>query len=93
MRSTITYQPVRPNRDQLARPHRSIVVRPAAESLAFNSGRIVPAPLDEDVARLSPFARDHLNVVGNYTFALPDLGDAGFRPLRDPDAADDEMTD
>ena len=49
--------------------------------------------LDEDVARLSPFARDHLNVVGNDTFALPDLGDAGFRPLRDPDAADDEMTD
>ena len=49
--------------------------------------------LDEDVARLSPFARDHLNVVGNYTFALPDLGDAGFRPLRDPDAADEEMTD
>jgi len=49
--------------------------------------------LDEDVARLSPFLRDHLNVVGNYTFALPDLGDAGFRPLRDPDAADDEMPD
>jgi hypothetical protein len=46
MRSTITYQPVRPNRDQLARPHRSIVVRPAAESLAFNSGRIVPASGD-----------------------------------------------
>jgi hypothetical protein len=49
--------------------------------------------LDEDVARLSPFARDHLNVVGNYTFVLPDLGDAGFRPLRDPDAAYDEMPD
>lgn len=45
--------------------------------------------LDEDVARLSPFLRDHLNVVGNYTFALPDLGDSGFRPLRDPDADDD----
>jgi Tn3 transposase DDE domain len=49
--------------------------------------------LDEDVARLSPFARDHLNVVGNYTFSLPDLGEAGFRPLRDPDAQDDEMPD
>ncbi len=30
------------------------------------------------------------NVVGNYTFALPDLGEAGVRPLRDPDAPDDE---
>ena len=49
--------------------------------------------LDEDVARLSPFLRDHLNVVGNYTFSLPDLGEAGFRPLRDPDAQDDEMPD
>ena len=46
--------------------------------------------LDEDVARLSPFVREHLNVVGNYTFSLPDLGDAGIRPLRDPDAPDDE---
>jgi hypothetical protein len=42
--------------------------------------------LDEDVARLSPFAREHLDVVGNYTFSLPDLGEAGIRPLRDPDA-------
>jgi hypothetical protein len=33
------------------------------------------------------------NVVGNYTFALPDLGESGIRPLRDPDAADDEMPD
>ena len=31
------------------------------------------------------------NVVGNYTFSLPDLGEGGFRPLRDPDAQDDEM--
>lgn len=46
--------------------------------------------LDEDVARLSPFVREHLNVVGNYTFSLPDLGEAGIRPLRDPDAPDDE---
>ena len=46
--------------------------------------------LDEDVARLSPFARDHLNVLGNYSFALPDLGEAGFRPLRDPDADGDD---
>jgi hypothetical protein len=30
-------------------------------------------------------------VVGNYTFALPDLGESGIRPPRDPDAADDDM--
>ena len=49
--------------------------------------------LDEDVARLSPFVREHLNVVGKYTFLLPDLGEGGIRPLRDPDASDDEVPD
>jgi hypothetical protein len=47
--------------------------------------------LDEDVARLSPFVREHVNVVGKYSFLLPDLGEGGIRPLRDPDAADDEL--
>ena len=46
--------------------------------------------LGEDVARLSPFVREHLNVVGKYSFLLPDLGEGGFRPLRDPGAGDDE---
>ena len=46
--------------------------------------------LDEHVARLSPFVREHLNVVGKYSFLLPDLGKGGIRPLRDPDAEDDE---
>ena len=49
--------------------------------------------LDEDVARLSPFVREHLNVVGKYSFLLPDLGEGGIRQLRDPDAADDELPD
>ena len=49
--------------------------------------------LDEDVARLSPFVRDHENVVGKYSFLPPDLGEGGIRPLRDPDAADDELPD
>jgi hypothetical protein len=35
--------------------------------------------LDEDVARLSPFLRKHVNVVGKYSFLLPDLGEGGFR--------------
>ena len=28
-------------------------------------------------------------MAGNYTLALPDLGEAGIRPLRDPDATDE----
>jgi hypothetical protein len=43
---------------------------------------------EEDVARLSPFGRRHINVIGTYTFALPDLGPAGVRELRDPDQPD-----
>jgi len=49
--------------------------------------------LDEDVARLSPFVREHVNVVGKYNFLLPDLGEGVIRQLRDPDAADDELPD
>jgi TnpA family transposase len=40
---------------------------------------------DEDVARLSPFVRSHLNVHGKYSFSLPELL-GGRRALRDPDA-------
>ncbi|MEU4325299.1 Tn3 family transposase [Nonomuraea dietziae] len=47
--------------------------------------------LDDDVARLSPFIRKHINVHGRYSFQRPQLGD-GRRALREPDAddADDE---
>ncbi len=44
---------------------------------------------DEDVARLSPFVRHHVNMLGRYSFHLPDLS-GGMRPLRDKDAIDDE---
>ncbi|GAA0700707.1 hypothetical protein GCM10009548_87080 [Streptomyces malaysiensis subsp. malaysiensis] len=44
---------------------------------------------DEDVARLSPFVRHHINMLGRYSFQLPELfGD--LRPLLDPDAADED---
>lgn len=43
---------------------------------------------DEDAARLSPFVRHHVNLLGRYSFQLPDLP-GGLRPLRDPDAADE----
>ncbi|MFD5222662.1 Tn3 family transposase [Streptomyces tendae] len=44
---------------------------------------------DEDVARLSPFVRQHINMLGRYSFKLPVLP-GGMRPLRDKDATDDE---
>ncbi|TVL87776.1 transposase [Streptomyces sp. SAJ15] len=43
---------------------------------------------DQDVARLSPFVRHHVNMLGRYWFQLPDLP-GGLRLLRAPDTADD----
>jgi TnpA family transposase len=43
---------------------------------------------DEDVARLSPFVRQHITMHGRYSFQLPDLP-GGLRPLRDKDATDE----
>jgi TnpA family transposase len=40
---------------------------------------------DEDVARLSPLIYDHINVLGRYSFAVPEAVRRGeLRPLRDP---------
>jgi len=41
-----------------------------------------------NVARLSAYQREHINIHGHYSFQLPDLG-GSRRPLRDPDASDD----
>jgi hypothetical protein len=41
----------------------------------------------EDVARLSPFVRHHINMLGRYSFLLPEMS-GGLRPLRDPDRAE-----
>jgi hypothetical protein len=43
---------------------------------------------DEDVARLSPFVRHHIDMLGRYSFHFPDLP-AGLRPLRDPGAVEE----
>lgn len=43
---------------------------------------------DEDVARLSAFVRHHVNMLGRYSFQLPELP-GGLRPLRDPYAAEE----
>ncbi len=44
---------------------------------------------DADVARLSPFVRHHINMLGRYSFQLPELP-GGMRPLRGPDDADEQ---
>lgn len=36
-----------------------------------------------------PFVRPHVNMLGRYSFQLPDLP-GGLRPLRDKNAADSE---
>ncbi len=46
---------------------------------------------DEDVARLSPFVRQHINMLGRYSFKLPYLPylPGGMRPLRNPNSAEE----
>lgn len=44
---------------------------------------------DEDVARLSPFIRKHINMLGRYSFSLPEIP-GGLRPLGEPDDVFDE---
>ena len=40
---------------------------------------------EEDGARLSPLIHDHINLLGRYSFAMPDIvARGGLRPLRDP---------
>ncbi|MBF0391485.1 MAG: Tn3 family transposase [Alphaproteobacteria bacterium] len=42
---------------------------------------------DEDMARLSPLAHEHINMLGRYAFTLPELVARGeLRPLRSPTA-------
>jgi Tn3 transposase DDE domain len=41
---------------------------------------------EEDVARLSPLLHQHINMLGRYSFAMPDIvARGGLRPLRQPD--------
>ncbi|WP_158813170.1 hypothetical protein [Streptomyces rimosus] len=40
------------------------------------------------MARLSPFVRHHVNMLGRYSFQLPELT-GGLRPLRDPGSAEE----
>ncbi|GAA4881913.1 hypothetical protein GCM10023222_44650 [Saccharopolyspora cebuensis] len=47
---------------------------------------------DEDAARLSPFVRHHINMLGRYSFLTPELA-GGLRPLRDPATPDEDEND
>ena len=54
----------------------------AAVSMLRKEGFLVR---DQDVARLSPLGHEHINMLGRYTFTLPDQVARGkLRPLRDP---------
>jgi len=53
--------------------------------MGIKGGRISP----EIRARLSPLVSEHINLHGRYAFVLPDLP-GGIRPLRDPDAEEDD---
>lgn len=44
---------------------------------------------EEDVARVSPFVRHHINMLGRHSFALPEMP-GGLRPLRGRTAPEDE---
>jgi Tn3 transposase DDE domain len=48
---------------------------------------------DEDAARLSPFVRHHINLLGRCSFLLPAELAGGLRPLRDPDTVDVDEED
>jgi hypothetical protein len=40
---------------------------------------------NEDVARLSPLSHEHINMLGRYSFSVPEEVERGeLRPLRDP---------
>ena len=45
---------------------------------------------DKDAARLSPFVRHHINMLGRYSFLLPADLAQGLRPLRDPQEPDED---
>lgn len=43
---------------------------------------------DDDVYRLLPLLREHINMLGRYSFSMPDAVAKGeLRPLRNPEDA------
>ena len=53
------------------------------------AGRYSYPVRDEDVVRLSPLLYEHINMLGRYSFSVPDAVAKGeLRPLRDSASAD-----
>ena len=62
----------------------TIYMDAALDQLRAEGHDVLPA----DVARLSPLAFKHINMLGRYAFTIPDMVARGeLRPLRDPGAA------
>lgn len=57
---------------------------------ALNQLRMEGYPVnDEDVSRLSPLLHEHINMLGQYSFSVPEAVAKGeLRPLRDPEGGD-----
>jgi hypothetical protein len=61
----------------------TIYMEAALEQLRQN-GHLVQ---DQDLARLSPLIHDHINLLGRYSFAVPEAVARGeLQPLHDPAA-------
>ena len=59
----------------------TLYINAALEQLEAEGYPIQP----DDVARLSPLVFDHINLLGQYAFSVPDAVWRGeLRPLRDP---------
>src|SRR5436853_7727958 len=59
----------------------------ALEEMRGRGMKVMP----EDVERLSPLGYDHINLLGRYTFSLPeDIRQGAFHPLRELEEAEQE---
>ena len=60
----------------------------ALENMRERGMKILP----EDVERLSPLGYDHINLLGRYTFSLPeDIRQGAFHPLRELEETEQEQ--
>ncbi len=65
----------------------TLYMQPALEQLRAEGYSV----LDEDVARLSPLAYAHINMLGRYSFFVPETVEkGGLRPLRNPAKGDSQ---
>ena len=63
----------------------SLYLDEAVRRLRDDGGEVA----EEDLARVSPLAREHVRVLGRYHFALDESVAGGLRPSRDPAQPDE----